>query len=314
MSTAVETPSQSTFDEKAFLAKFPYKLQPTNLKGVYITPAPPDTFDPQTASQTEHSKIGLLWRKPDASEPRLKAAWDKFFSRKWLAKDRIVPEMHPQIGRTHNLKVLPKKVTDTSYLGGVWANVLSTKTPEELDHGHRGYPGRFRRSPSLLNRREPKADGTHPPGSVSTASSSPTTSYRLGFNSTSAPAESPLTWRGTSGSPLRSRDRPRISFKPTSPTSPSAPGSRSTAPSSTSTTKPLPPSPSPTRPQASTSPSRSLLLPVPASMEVLSSGSWKRQTAASLARLCRSSLLSPSRRPSHAVPTTPQRTRRQATS
>ncbi len=127
MSPAVEIPPQSTFDEKAFLAKFPYKLQPTNLKGVYLTPAPPDGFDPQTASQTEHSKLGLLWRKPDSSEPRLKAAWDKFFSRKWLAKDRIVPEMHPQIGRTHNLKVLPKKVSDTSYLGSVWAGA-GTKT------------------------------------------------------------------------------------------------------------------------------------------------------------------------------------------
>ena len=128
MSTTLTAPTEFTHDVKAFHEKVPFKLVATNLKGAYTTPAPPDSFNPKTASQLELIKHGLLWRKPTAEDaPALHAAWDKFFSRKWLEKDRIVPEMHPQIGRTHNLKVLPTKVTDTNYNGTVWAGA-GTKT------------------------------------------------------------------------------------------------------------------------------------------------------------------------------------------
>jgi len=115
-------------DEEAFRKKIPYALVSTNLKGAFTTPAPPDAFDPKAASQLDLMKQGLLWRKPAAGDPpALQAAWNKFFSRKWLAKDRIVPEMHPQIGRTHNLKVQPKKQSDGTYLGTVWSGA-GTKT------------------------------------------------------------------------------------------------------------------------------------------------------------------------------------------
>ena len=126
-------PSQSLMgfvhDEEAFRAKTPYPLISTNLKGAYATPAPPDTFDPRTASQLDLIKHGLMWRKPAAGDPpELRAAWEKFFARKWLAKDRIVPESHPQLGVTHNYRgPAPKLQTDSTYTGQVWSGA-GTKT------------------------------------------------------------------------------------------------------------------------------------------------------------------------------------------
>jgi len=127
------TPSTSIpsflLDEEGFKTKHPYKLIATNLKGAYTTPAPPDTFDPKTASQTDLMKNGLMWRKPAPGDPpAVYAAWDRFFSRKWLAKDRIVPESHPQIGVTHNYRgPAPKRQADSTFIGNVWAGA-GTKT------------------------------------------------------------------------------------------------------------------------------------------------------------------------------------------
>jgi hypothetical protein len=57
------------FDEASFLAKIPYKLTPTRLKGVYLNPTPPDNFDPRSASQMDLIKNGILIRKPTAQDP-----------------------------------------------------------------------------------------------------------------------------------------------------------------------------------------------------------------------------------------------------
>jgi hypothetical protein len=116
-------------DEEGFKAKHPFKLIPTNLRGAYAVPAPPDTFDLKTASQSDLMKHGLPWRKPAPGDsPELHKAWDRFTSRKYLAKDRIVPESHPQLGVTHNYRgPKPKQQTDSSYLGRVWAGA-GTKT------------------------------------------------------------------------------------------------------------------------------------------------------------------------------------------
>jgi hypothetical protein len=128
MSAPYMAPIGFALDEEAFRKKIPFSLVPTNLKGAFATPAPPDSFDPSAASQLDLMKHGLLWRKPAPGDPpALHEAWTKFFSRKWLAKDRIVPESHPQIGRTHNLKVLPTKQTDATYNGTVWSGA-GTKT------------------------------------------------------------------------------------------------------------------------------------------------------------------------------------------
>jgi hypothetical protein len=127
------TPSTSSLgfahDEEAFRAKTPYPLIATNLKGAYTTPAWPDTFDPKTAGKSELIKHGLMWRKPAQSDPpELHAAWEKVFSRKLLAKDRIVPESHPQLGVTHNYRgPAPKLQKDSTYTGQVWSGA-GTKT------------------------------------------------------------------------------------------------------------------------------------------------------------------------------------------
>jgi hypothetical protein len=93
------------FDEEKFLAKIPYKLVPTNRKGVYAHVGPPDDFDPNTATQHELLKHGILIRRPTANDPEhLRKAWDAHFSQKWLVKDRIVPEFGLPIPRSSHLK------------------------------------------------------------------------------------------------------------------------------------------------------------------------------------------------------------------
>lgn len=120
--TAEQMNAEFSFDEASFLAKIPYKLTPTNLKGVYAHVGPPDDFDPNTATQRELIQHGILFRKPTANDPEhVRQAWDRFFSRKWLATDRIVPEFEVHVGRFHHLKQPPKKQTETSYLGNAWA-------------------------------------------------------------------------------------------------------------------------------------------------------------------------------------------------
>lgn len=82
-------------DEAQCRAKIPYKLTPTALKGVYLNPTP--DFDPQTASEHDLIKNGIMVRRPTNDDaPELQEAWNKFFGRKWHAKDRIVPEFAPK--------------------------------------------------------------------------------------------------------------------------------------------------------------------------------------------------------------------------
>src|SRR5713226_1372903 len=105
MSSGLPFPMGFTHNVESFRGKMPYQLLPTNLKGAYSTPAPPESFNPNSASPSDLMKHGLMWRKPTPSDPpELRAAWEKFFSRKWLAKDRIIPESHPQLGITHNYR------------------------------------------------------------------------------------------------------------------------------------------------------------------------------------------------------------------
>lgn len=124
--TTTPTSSEWVFDEEAFLKKIPFRVMPTNLKGAYSVVAPPDDFDPNTASADELIKNGILWRRPTASDPRaLQEAWQKFFSRKWLAKDREVPVFPPAIRRRHILKTPPRKITDTTYAGPIWSGAAT---------------------------------------------------------------------------------------------------------------------------------------------------------------------------------------------
>jgi hypothetical protein len=127
-----------TYDENALRQKFAHALIATNIKGVYAIPAPPDDFDPNAASAEDLVKNGIHWRRPAAgSDPALLKVWRRFFSRKWLAKDRIVPQLAPQIGKTHVLGPVRRK-DDGSFLattwagagfiGGSWSGVVGTWT------------------------------------------------------------------------------------------------------------------------------------------------------------------------------------------
>jgi Peptidase A4 family len=101
--------------------RVPYELVPTNLAGAFITPAPPADFDPNTASPAALIKHGFLWRRPGkGDDPVLRAAWERAFSRRWRAEDRLVPELEPQVGKTHNLRGV-KRAADGTYTGTNWA-------------------------------------------------------------------------------------------------------------------------------------------------------------------------------------------------
>ena len=126
MSTAMPASSEWVFDEETFLKKIPFHVVPTNLEGAYSVVPPSDDFDPNTASPSELIKNGILWRRPTASDPpALQEAWNKLFSRQWLAKDRAVPVFQPQVGRTHVLKQPLRKVTDTTYVNYVWSGAAT---------------------------------------------------------------------------------------------------------------------------------------------------------------------------------------------
>jgi hypothetical protein len=122
MSSTKVTPTGFTLDEAAFRGKLPYPLLSTNLTGAFASPAPPDGFDPNTASTAELVKNGLLWRRPAATDsPALVNAWKTVFSRTWLAKDRIVPQFETQTGKTHVLKKPLTQVTDRNFVNGAWS-------------------------------------------------------------------------------------------------------------------------------------------------------------------------------------------------
>jgi len=105
--------------QEALLTDLPFELVPTRMPGVYTSPPLPDDFDPNTASPVALIKHGLLWRRPQPGDhPALAAAWKRAFSRRWLAADRVVPELEPQHGRIH----LPRGVrrTETGYTSHNW--------------------------------------------------------------------------------------------------------------------------------------------------------------------------------------------------
>jgi Peptidase A4 family/PASTA domain len=122
-SKTVGTANSTSVDEDQLTAliRVPYKLVPTNLAGAFITPAPPADFDPNTESPDALIKHGFLWRRPGKEDdPILRAAWERVFSRRWRAEDRLVPELAPQVGKTHNLRNA-KRLADGTIPNDNWA-------------------------------------------------------------------------------------------------------------------------------------------------------------------------------------------------
>jgi hypothetical protein len=113
-------------DDLALQRKTPYPLIPTNLKGVYTNPAPPDSFDPVRAPAADLVKYGLLWPRPAATdEPALVDVWNAVFSARWREKDRIVPALRPQSGKTHQIR-RKRRTTDGGFTSDAWAGGVFT--------------------------------------------------------------------------------------------------------------------------------------------------------------------------------------------
>jgi hypothetical protein len=109
-------------DETALREAMPHGLISTNVKGVYAIPAPSDDFDLYKASISELLANGMHWRRPDADDhPSLHKVWRRMHARKWHAKDRIIPRLAPQIGKTHTLRQPLKRLSDQSFLNPAWA-------------------------------------------------------------------------------------------------------------------------------------------------------------------------------------------------
>jgi hypothetical protein len=106
--------------DDTFRKALPYETIPTDLPGVFVSPAPPADLDLDTTDTKTLYKHGLFWRHPRLLDrPTLREAWKTFSSRKWRAKDRIVPRMEVQYGRTHRIKAL--KRTETGYTSNNWS-------------------------------------------------------------------------------------------------------------------------------------------------------------------------------------------------
>ena len=122
-----------TPDDPSKEKAFPHPLIATNLPGVYCVPAPPDDFDPNTASAAALIKHGIPWRRPQpGADPVFLAAWEKVFSRRWLSKDRIVPVLEPVPGRTHRPK---GRLPDNSANVPGWAGCVLGGTPGTYNGG-----------------------------------------------------------------------------------------------------------------------------------------------------------------------------------
>jgi hypothetical protein len=123
-------PTGFSEDEKVFLAKLPFGVVPTNIQGAYSVVAPPEDFDPDTARVSELIKHGILLRRPeDDDDPATLQIWRKIFSRKWLAKDRIVPRMKVQKNKTEaNTTYVNQEWAGGCIRGGNWQGVLGIWT------------------------------------------------------------------------------------------------------------------------------------------------------------------------------------------
>ena len=114
------SPDTRLVDRRSALQqRLPHQLIPTNLEGAFATPAPPEEFDPNTASASELMKHGIFLRRPSQEDPpEVQAAWQKVFSKKWLPENRIVPRLETKRGVTHNRRKFIK--TNAGFSSNNW--------------------------------------------------------------------------------------------------------------------------------------------------------------------------------------------------
>jgi hypothetical protein len=124
-------------DVEAFGRKLPFKVEPTNIPGIYSIPAPPEDFNPLTASKHELIKHGILIRRPTEKDHRaLLAAWDRFCTEHWPKMVRVNPklESRSRVSRHPRLRLAKESAgPDTNdtwagayNIGGTWLGVLAS--------------------------------------------------------------------------------------------------------------------------------------------------------------------------------------------
>ncbi len=103
----------------ALQERLPHQLIPTNLQGVFATPAPAKDFDPNTASASALMMSGIFLRRPSKQDPpEVQAAWQRVFSKQWLPENRVMPLLETKRGITHNRKKFVK--TNAGFSSNNW--------------------------------------------------------------------------------------------------------------------------------------------------------------------------------------------------
>jgi hypothetical protein len=105
---------------ESFRNRLPFKVVPTNIPSVFALPPLSEDLDLNTVSTETLLKHGVHWCHPkESDQPAFRAAWKEVSSRRWHAKDCIVPHFEPQVGKTHDLRRAEK--TETGYSGTQWS-------------------------------------------------------------------------------------------------------------------------------------------------------------------------------------------------
>jgi hypothetical protein len=125
-------------DVEAFRRRLPFKVEPTNIPGIYSVPAPPMDFDLLTASKHELIKHGILIRKPTGEDhPALRASWDRFCTDHWPRMVRVNPTLELRDRVSRHSRPRPKQESagldsdGTSWsgafnTGGKWQGILAS--------------------------------------------------------------------------------------------------------------------------------------------------------------------------------------------
>ena len=101
----------------------PYELIPTNISGVYVSPPPPDDFDPKIANEEQLVKYGIMFRHPiEGDHKLLHDAWNNFFSKRRDPKKHIIPILETRKGkvrRRNRVKHINGNFTNNAWSGGI---------------------------------------------------------------------------------------------------------------------------------------------------------------------------------------------------
>ena len=107
----------------------PIRVVPTNLHGVYASPALPPGFDPRRATRAQLRQYGIFAPRPTAgANPLHRAAWRRVFDRTWRPEDRQVPESRSMPGAVHRLRLVRDRTADSDAQSDNWSGAVVQPT------------------------------------------------------------------------------------------------------------------------------------------------------------------------------------------